>query len=126
MQQTNSEKIPFWRDSRIIKIAGQLLVLALVVLLFVWLGTNLVNNLQRLNLTFGFDFLDRAASFGIANPPIDYSPTDPYLRALLIGLLNSLRVMFFGIIIAATLGITVGIGRLSDNWQIGRASCRER
>ena len=118
MQQPNSEKIPFWRDSRIIKIAGQTVVLAIVILLFIWLGTNLVNNLQRLNLTFGFDFLDRAASFGIANPPIDYRPTDPYFRALVIGLLNSLRVMFFGIIIAAVLGITVGIGRLSDNWLV--------
>ena len=118
MQQPNSERIPFWRNSRNIKIAGQVVVLAGVILLFVWLGNNLVNNLQRLNLTFGFDFLDRAASFGIANPPIEYSPTDPYLRALLVGLLNSLRVMFFGIIIAAVLGITVGIGRLSDNWLV--------
>ena len=118
MQQPNSGKIPFWRDSRIIKIAGQTAVLAIVILLFIWLGTNLVNNLQRLNLTFGFDFLDRAASFGIANPPIKYRPTDPYFRALIVGLLNSLRVMFFGIVIAAVLGITVGIGRLSDNWLV--------
>ncbi|MEL6580059.1 MAG: ABC transporter permease subunit [Cyanobacteria bacterium J06621_12] len=118
MQQSDSEKIPFWRDSRIIKIIGQGVVLALIIALFIWLGSNLVSNLQRLNLTFGFNFLDRAASFGIADPPIEYSPTDPYFRALLVGLLNSLRVMFFGIIIAAVLGITVGIARLSDNWLV--------
>ncbi|MEM6614146.1 MAG: ABC transporter permease subunit, partial [Cyanobacteria bacterium P01_C01_bin.72] len=118
MQQSDSEKIPFWRDIRAIKIVGQVVVLSLTVALFFWLGSNLVSNLQRLNLTFGFNFLDRAASFGIADPPIDYSPTDPYFRALLVGLLNSFRVMFFGIIIATVLGITVGIGRLSDNWLV--------
>ena len=116
MQQ--SEKVPFWRDSRVIKIMGQMVVLAIAVSLFAWLGNNLVNNLQRLNLSFGFNFLDRAASFAIADPPIKYRPTDPYFRALLVGLLNSLRVMFFGILIAAVLGITVGIGRLADNWLV--------
>ena len=116
MQQ--SEKVPLWRDSRIIKIVGQGLVLVVVLTAIAFFASNLVNNFQRLNLTFGFNFLDRAASFGIANPPIAYRPTDPYTRALLIGLLNSLRVMFFGIIIASVLGISVGIGRLSDNWLV--------
>ncbi len=116
MQQ--SEKVPLWRDSRVIKIVGQGLVLIIVLAAIAFFASNLVNNFRRLNLTFGFDFLDRAASFGIANPPIAYRPTDPYIRALLIGLLNSLRVMFFGIIFASVLGIGVGIGRLSDNWLV--------
>ena len=113
-----NEKVPFWRDSRVIKLVGQAVVLAIVVIAIAFLVNNLVNNFQRLNLTFGFDFLDRSTSFGIANPPIKFNPTDPYTRALLIGLLNSLRVMFFGIIIATILGITVGIARLSDNWLV--------
>ncbi|MBE9043004.1 ABC transporter permease subunit [Pleurocapsales cyanobacterium LEGE 10410] len=112
------EKVPLWRDSRVIKIVGQAVVLAMVIAAIAFLGNNLVNNFQRLNLTFGFNFLDRSTSFGISNPPIEFSPTDPYIRALLIGLLNSLRVMFFGIIIATILGITVGISRLSDNWLV--------
>ena len=116
MQQ--SEKVPFWRDSRVIKIIGQALILAVVVAAIAFLGNNLVNNFRRLNLTFGFDFLSRSSSFGIAKPPIEYRPTDPYTRALLVGLLNSLRVMFFGIIIASVLGISVGIGRLADNWLV--------
>ena len=116
MQQ--SEKVPLWRDSRVIKIVGQGLVLVIVLAAIAFFASNLVNNFRRLNLTFGFDFLDRAASFGIANPPIAYRPTDPYTRALLVGLLNSLRVMFFGIIFASILGISVGIGRLSDNWLV--------
>jgi general L-amino acid transport system permease protein len=116
MQQ--SEKVPLWRDSRIIKIVGQGLVLVIVLAAIAFFASNLVNNFRRLNLTFGFNFLDRAASFGIAHPPIAYRATDPYTRALFVGLLNSLRVMFFGIIIASILGITVGIGRLTDNWLV--------
>ncbi|WP_036476793.1 amino acid ABC transporter permease [Myxosarcina sp. GI1] len=113
-----AKKIPFWRDRQIIQIAGQILVLVLVIAAIAYLGNNLVNSFQRLNLTFGFGFLSRSASFGIGNPPISYSPTDPYTRAILVGLINSLIVMFFGIIIALLLGITIGIGRLSDNWLV--------
>jgi len=116
MQQ--SEKVPFWRNSRAIEIVGQVLVLAMVIGAIAFLGNNLVNNFRRLNLSFGYNFLSRPASFGIANPPISYSPTSPYIRALSIGLLNSLRVMFFGIIFATTIGITIGIGRLSNNWLV--------
>ncbi|MDJ0593238.1 MAG: ABC transporter permease subunit [Pleurocapsa sp. MO_226.B13] len=116
--QSQSEKVPFWRDSRVIKIVGQVVVLAIIVSAIAYLGNNLVRNFQQLNLTFGFDFLDRSTSFGIANPPISYRPTDPYTRALLIGLLNSLRVIVFGIIFASIIGISVGIGRLSDNWLV--------
>ncbi len=111
-------KIPLWRDSRFIKIVGQVAVLAVVMGAIAFLGNNLIDNFQRLNLTFGYDFLSRPTSVGIANPPISYRPTDPYFRALLIGLLNSLRIMFFGLIIASVIGISVGIGRLSDNWLV--------
>lgn len=114
------DQVPWWRNRRILAIIGQVLVLGLVIVAIAWMGNNLLNNLQRLNLSFGFDFLDRTASFAIANPPISYQPTDPYLRALLVGLLNSLRIMFFGIIIASILGISVGIGRLSDNWLVSK------
>ena len=110
------EKIPFWRNSRVLSIVGQVFVLILVAIIVTFLGNNLVHNFQRLGLTFGFNFLDRPASFGIANPPIAYDSTDPYIKAILIGLINSVRVMIFGIIIALFLGIIVGISRLSDNW----------
>ena len=110
--------IPFWRDSRIIRIVGQIVVLAIAIGAIAFLGQNLVNNYRRLNLTFGFDFLSRSASFGIGNPPISYRPTDPYTRAILVGLLNSVRVMFLGIILATIIGVTVGIGRLSNNWLV--------
>ncbi len=112
------EKIPWWRNTKIINTLVQLIILAIVLTIFLFLGNNLVNNFQRLGLRFGFDFLSRTASFPIANPLIPYSPTDSYTKAILVGLLNSLQVMFFGIILATIIGVSVGIGRLSDNWLV--------
>ena len=115
---SNKEKIPFWRDTRVLNILGQTLVLIIVIIIIAVLGNNLFNNFRRLGFSFGFDFISRPTSFAISNPPIKFSPTDPYYRAILVGLINSLKVMFFGIIIATIIGITIGIGRLSDNWLV--------
>lgn len=112
------EKIPFWRDVRMVRILGQILILIVIGIIFLNLGSNLANNFRRLGLTFGFGFLTRPASFDLGNSPIPYHPTSPYTQAILVGLVNSVRVMFFGIILATTIGITVGIGRLSDNWLV--------
>ena len=108
-----------WRDQRVREWGLQLLVLGIVLLVFSVLGTNLWRNFQTLGLNFGFDFLldpDRPASFDIGDRLIAYERTDPIFRALLVGLLNSLRVLVFGIVLATILGITVGIARLSPNW----------
>jgi general L-amino acid transport system permease protein len=118
---TNEEKIPFWRDDRILKIIIQVALVALVVTIFIILGSNLARNFQRLRLNFGFGFLfdaSRPASFKIGDSPIEYSATDPYNRAILVGLLNSLRVMISGIVLATLVGVTVGISRLSENWLV--------
>ncbi|MDJ0659133.1 MAG: ABC transporter permease subunit [Crocosphaera sp.] len=117
----NEEKIPFWRDSRIIKVIIQILIIAIILLLIVIFSNNLINNFRQLGLTFGFGFIfdpDLNSRFNIGDTPIAYEPTDPYYRAILVGLLNSLRVMITGIILAFLLGVIIGLGRLSDNWLV--------
>ena len=44
MSNIKQEKIPFWRDSRIIKVVIQVLVIGVILLLLVFFGNNLVNN----------------------------------------------------------------------------------
>lgn len=119
--QLSNKQNPFWRDDRFFKILVQVIALLVILSLAIILGNNLVANFRRLGLNFGFNFLfdpDRPASFSIGDSPIPYQATDPYLRALIVGLLNSLRVMVSGIILATILGITIGLGRLSDNWLV--------
>jgi general L-amino acid transport system permease protein len=115
----NNENIPIWRDDRFVKVVVQVVVVFIVIAIFVVLGSNLVRNFQQRGLKFSYGFLidpDHAASFKIGDAPIPFKATDPFYRALLVGLLNSLRVMIVGIILTTIVGITAGISRLSDNW----------
>ncbi len=108
-----------WRDRRLREWGFQLIILAVVLAGLGILGNNLWQNFQQLGLNFGFSFLldpDRPASFDIGDRLIAYERTDPLFRALLVGLLNSLRVMGLGILLSTVLGIGVGIARLSPNW----------
>ncbi|MEY2832897.1 MAG: hypothetical protein RLZZ574_2156, partial [Cyanobacteriota bacterium] len=111
-------KIPLWHNQRAINVALQVVVILFVISVLIVLGNNLVNNFQQKNIRFGFDFLSSKASFDISDRVIDFRPNDPYIKAILVGLLNSLRVMVVGIILATIIGITVGIGRLADNWLV--------
>ena len=121
----DEEKIPLWRDSRFLKILLQGFVVLILGVIILILGNNLVSNFKRLGLNFGLFFLidpDRTASFKISDSLIPYSHTDSYGRAILVGLLNSLRVMIGGMILAFIVGINVGLGRLSDNWLVSKIS----
>ncbi len=114
----DEQKIPLWRDTRVLNIVGQAIALVVIAAIFLFLWGNLNRNFQQLGLTFGFGFLSRPASFGIGDTAIAYTPTDPYSRAVIVGLLNSLRVMILGIVLATIVGIIAGVARLSDNWLV--------
>jgi len=114
------QKIPLWRDVRVWRLAGQVLAIALAVVILLWLWGNLTSSLQRLGIEFGFGFLNGQAAFNIGETPIQYQPTDTYARALLVGLVNSLRIIAAGIVLTTVVGITVGVARLSDNWLVRR------
>src|SRR6185437_7210305 len=52
---------------------------------------------------------------------IAYDPAvDTFGRALVIGILNTLKVSVAGIVLATVLGTAIGIGRLSGNWLLAR------
>jgi general L-amino acid transport system permease protein len=78
-----------------------------------------INNYLQRELTFSFGFLDEEASFDLAEG-IEFSPTDSYARAFLVGLLNTVRIAVFGIILATILGLFAGIARLSSNWLVSK------
>lgn len=109
---------PKWRQSRIRNGLIQGLVLLLIGVAVVYFGANLVQNLQRLRLPFGFDFLFSKSGPSIGETLIEYSPTDNIARAFGVALLNTLRVVVLGIVLATVVGIGVGMARLSDNWLV--------
>jgi general L-amino acid transport system permease protein len=117
--QTRSS-VPPWRDLRILRMVGQLVVIALVLLVSYVLWTNLTTNMADSRLTIGFDFLRATAGFDISQTVIPYSPRDSYGHAFLAGLLNTLMVSAVGIVLATMLGIIVGVARLSSNWLVNK------
>jgi general L-amino acid transport system permease protein len=111
---------PFWQDPSKRSIVYQILVVCMVGLLGWYLISNTLNNLQRQSIATGFGFIQKESSFEIGESLIPYSAADTYGRALIVGVLNTLKVSFIGIIATVLLGTLLGIARLSTNWLVSR------
>lgn len=101
----------------------QALLLITVTLLFWYLGTNASENIGKLGITTGFDFLRERAGYDISFSLIDYNQNDTYLKAYYVGVANTLLVSFLSIILATVIGFIIGVGRVSNNWVVSRL-CR--
>lgn len=108
----------FWRDERFLQALGQAAFLLLVLFLAYALYNNMVRALQQQGLVTGFSFLQQTAGFDIGERLISYSRSSSYLRAFLVGLLNTILVSALGILFATALGMVVGVARLSTNYLV--------
>jgi general L-amino acid transport system permease protein len=111
-----------WNDPGTRALIYQILILGLVALGVWYLASNTLRNLAARNISTGFAFLHEEAGFAIGESMIEYSPADTYGHAVLVGLLNTLRVSVIGVIAATLFGTLLGISRLSKNWLISRLS----
>src|SRR5260370_465648 len=109
-----------WNDPIVRGWVFQIVVVGLVGLLAWYLVSNTMENLARQKIASGFHYLEREAGFEIGDSMIAYSPADTYARAILVGLLNTLKVAVLGIILATILGTLIGVGRLSPNWLLAK------
>jgi general L-amino acid transport system permease protein len=99
------------------RLAYQAAAIAVALLIAGYLVHNTVVNLEDRRIASGFSFLEREAGFEIGEPAfLRYSASDTYLRALGVGLANTLRVAAVGIVAATLLGTAVGLFRLSKNF----------
>jgi general L-amino acid transport system permease protein len=101
------------RDERFLRVLGQVAFGVAVLLFALWC----VGNYRARGLTFSFAFLREEASFDLAEG-MAFSPVDPYWKAFLVGVLNTVKVAILGIILATVLGLVAGVARLSTNWLI--------
>ena len=109
-----------WSDERFRGIVWQVLVVGIVFAILAWLWRNTVHNLDTRHISTGFAFLGREAGMPIADALIPYRPSDTYLRALAVGVLNTLRVAVIGVVLATIFGTLIGIARLSKNWLLAK------
>lgn len=110
------KRLPAWRDERVLSWLFQLLFLVFIVLILIFLGRNLQQNLEQQGLKLGLDFLDTTAGFDIGEHVIPYDRSRTFLEAFLVGLINTALVGFLGVILATVLGVIFGIARLSTNF----------
>ena len=96
----------------------QILTLLTIILIFGFFTFNAQINMDNRGIDFGFGFLKQEASFDIQFSLIEYSGTDTYFRAYLVGLINTLLVSVIGIFFCTIIGIVVGIARLSPNYLV--------
>jgi general L-amino acid transport system permease protein len=80
-----------------------------------WLARNTALTLEQNGIPLGFAFLRQPANFDIGDAPIAYSPADSFLRAIGVGLVNTLRVSVVGWGLSIVVGFGLGILRLADN-----------
>lgn len=93
----------------------QVLAVGSIVLLGLYLFSNVSQKLAEQNIATGFAYLSREAGFVISQTLIDYKPTDTYGRAILAGIVNTVWVSAWSVVLATILGLVVGIARLSRN-----------
>lgn len=122
MSRTTSSQGPvrWWNDARWRALLFQLIAIAAVVGVLIYIVHNALSNLEARGITTGFAFLHNTAGFGILQSLIPYSETDSFGRTFVVGLLNTLLVSLLGIVLATLLGFAIGVMRLSNHWLLSR------
>jgi len=119
MQKDHTSE-PIWTNATFRSTVYQIAAILIVALTAWYLFTNTTANLAKQSIATGFDFLSRESSFEIGESMISFSSSDTYLKALIVGALNTIKVSFIGIVLTIILGIFIGISRLSTNWLVAR------
>ena len=94
----------------------QLLVLAGILFLLGAIASTTLENLDRLGVQSGFDFLEKRAGFDINQTLFDYSSDSPVYMAFGIAICNTLLLAFLSISLATLVGLTVALFRISRDW----------
>jgi general L-amino acid transport system permease protein len=111
-QETRLELLRrWWGDRPIAQVVG--LVVAAVVLGIA--VSNILESMRRLGMSPSLDYLRQPANFDISESLIAYRAGDPYWRAILVGILNTLKLAAAGCVVATALGLFLGIARAAGN-----------
>ncbi|WP_066716218.1 MULTISPECIES: ABC transporter permease subunit [Hyphomicrobiales] len=115
MAATSSNPLRLLNDLRVRAVLYQVVAVVLVVGVGLYLFGNVSRKLAEQNIATGFAYLDRPAGFVISQSFIAYDSSNSYARALLVGILNTVFVSIFAVLLSTVLGLVVGIARLSRN-----------
>ncbi len=110
-----SAKTFSWRSKRMRAALYQVVAISVIVGLVWLLISNTLGNMKSRGIQSGFDFLLQPAGFDIGEGWLNFDSNNPYWKAFLVGLVNTLRVAVVGIVLTSILGTLLGVGRFSRN-----------
>ena len=101
----------WWGDHPVAQIVGLLVAVFVLGIAF----SNILASMHRLGMSPTLDYLSQPANFEISESLITYRPGDPYFRAILVGILNTLKLAASGCVVATALGLFLGVARAAGN-----------
>jgi general L-amino acid transport system permease protein len=114
------EVTPWWRNRRYLPWLVQGAVGLVIGVVVAFLFTNLLLNLTARGLLLSWSWLGQPAGFDLAETILPFDASLPYWRALLAGLVNTLRVVIAGLVGATFLGTLIGTASFSSNGLLRR------
>ena len=112
---SRSQIPPWWRNRRYLPWLVQGAVALLIAVVVAFLLTNLLLNLTARGLLLSWSWLGQPAGFDLAETILPFDASLPYWRAMLAGLVNTLRVVIAGLVGATVLGTLIGTASFSSN-----------
>lgn len=109
-----------WRNKESRSVIIQILTISILFAFFAFLITNAATNLEKIGKGYSFAFMSEASNYDISQTLIDYTSQSSHYRAMSVGILNTLMVAVFGIVLATILGFFMGVVRLSHNFVANR------
>lgn len=117
-EESNNKKLEILFYDRIFRKFIVQLIFSFVMVIFL-----LYLIARAFSLDLGFGHLGSRAGFGLSHTFLtDYSSNDSRWQAYFVGIINTIRVSFIGILLATTLGVFMGLARLSNNFLISKIS----
>ncbi len=112
---SRSSAPPWWRNRRYLPWLVQGVVALAVGVVVAFLLSNLLLNLTARGLLLSWSWLGQPAGFDLAETILPFDASLPYWRAMLAGLVNTLRVVIAGLVGATVLGTLIGTASFSSN-----------
>jgi len=112
--------VSFLRNEKVRGILYQLITIVGFVVFVMYIAQNTAHNIEARGIKSGLEFLNSTAGFDITETPIPFGPESTHWDVFKVGLINTLIISFFGIVLTTILGLIIGVARLSPNWIISR------
>ncbi len=110
--------LDYLSDLRVIRAIAQIAFVVVIVFSVAFLWSNIAQELEAKNIRPNFEFLWTPSNFAIGQSPDWYSSTNNYFEAFTVGVINTLQIVWIGLLSATILGVLLGIFLLSQNWLV--------